>query len=284
MRSDLRFDLVRDFYRQNPFPDFVSHKYCLQHDLYRHANAYTLLLDNHLPLDSRIIELGCGTGQLSCLLSLRGRRVTGVDFSEVSLAKANALKARLNLKTVDFRLQDITNIVRDDAYERIDAVICNGVFPCLPSSEDVFSRICQKMVRPGTLIILGLYHRWGRMMFRVLRRILPKKSIEACIESMIVKVDEDQLKLESWMKDQGSPVIEVYHTAVQVLSWFNNNDVQWLRSLPGVPGDRSGGTDLFQRPTHTPRPGLHWSLRELFWAFTLWKTGGYFVVMGQGKT
>ncbi|MDX2043864.1 MAG: class I SAM-dependent methyltransferase [Acidobacteriota bacterium] len=53
---------------------------------------YNVLLFPHLPAECRVLDLCCGTGQISAGLSERGFRVTGLDGSEAMLrfARQNA--------------------------------------------------------------------------------------------------------------------------------------------------------------------------------------------------
>lgn len=65
LMSDVRYDEWASFY------EMVFHKYCTEQP--------TLVLD-----------LGCGTGRLTCELSGRGYDMIGVDLSEDMLAQAAA--------------------------------------------------------------------------------------------------------------------------------------------------------------------------------------------------
>lgn len=61
------------------------------------------------PSSGKLLELGCGAGNLSIALSNRGFDVFGVDFSESAIewAKDNARQAS---KIIDFRVADVTNL------------------------------------------------------------------------------------------------------------------------------------------------------------------------------
>ena len=61
------------------------------------------------PSSGKLLELGCGAGNLSIALSNRGFDVFGVDFSESAIewAKDNAWQAS---KIIDFRVADVTNL------------------------------------------------------------------------------------------------------------------------------------------------------------------------------
>lgn len=61
------------------------------------------------PLSGKLLELGCGAGNLSIVLSNRGFDVSGVDFSESAIdwAKDNSKAVS---RAIDFRLADVTNL------------------------------------------------------------------------------------------------------------------------------------------------------------------------------
>lgn len=61
------------------------------------------------PSSGKLLELGCGAGNLSIALSNRGFDVFGVDFAESAIewAKGNAKQAS---KTIDFRVADVANL------------------------------------------------------------------------------------------------------------------------------------------------------------------------------
>lgn len=278
------FQGVQGFYRQNPFPGYRLDKFSVRDDLVRAANPYTLLLDHHIPLDARVLDLGCGTGQLTCLLGLRGREVVGVDFSDTSLRKAAELKERLGLERVELRCEDLRRVERRRGERPFDVILCNGVIPCLPDAREEVRRICRDLAGPGTHVVLGLYHSYGRIPFRIRRfftRTVRRDRPPASIRTMLVKDEADPEKVSSWIADQITPPIEVCHRAAEVLEWFRDSGVEWLRSLPGMPGDPDARTELFATRPEPPRAGLRWRLAELSWTVSLRDTGGYFVVLGR---
>lgn len=63
-----------------------------------------------IPTSGKLLELGCGAGNLSILLSNKGFDVTGVDFSEYAIqwSKDNALSAG---NKINFKIADVTNLI-----------------------------------------------------------------------------------------------------------------------------------------------------------------------------
>lgn len=77
-------------------------------------------LDERLPLAGRtVMDLGCGPGLYAQRLAQRGARVTGIDFSENSIAHARAAAAAAGL-AIDYRM---ANYLEDELPEGQDLVI-----------------------------------------------------------------------------------------------------------------------------------------------------------------
>lgn len=56
--------------------------------------------------NSRILDFGCGRGQLTCALALRGFDASGVDISSETLTTARQLARRLNCQTTFSRVRN----------------------------------------------------------------------------------------------------------------------------------------------------------------------------------
>jgi 2-polyprenyl-3-methyl-5-hydroxy-6-metoxy-1,4-benzoquinol methylase len=82
---------------------------------------------------TRILDIGCGTGRHSIELSKRGYKVTGIDLSESLLKRARekALKSGLE---VDFLMHDAREL---PFYKEFDLaiMICEGAFPLMETDE-----------------------------------------------------------------------------------------------------------------------------------------------------
>jgi hypothetical protein len=67
---------VRRFYEENPFPNYDGYESV--GDLLSRASrsVYAAALDKQIPVGARVLEIGCGTGQLGAFLSIGGRAVT----------------------------------------------------------------------------------------------------------------------------------------------------------------------------------------------------------------
>src|SRR5919197_4636537 len=100
--ADERTDAVRRFYERAPFPGYPPHDSL--HTLRARAerSAFARLLDRAIPGDARIVEVGCGTGQMCLYLARADRVVIGADLTRAALVAGAALARRFGLERVQF--------------------------------------------------------------------------------------------------------------------------------------------------------------------------------------
>jgi len=107
-----------------------------------------------IPRSGRLLELGCGAGNLSIELAKRGYEVFGVDFAEsaVTWARDNARHAQVS---IDFRLADVTNLSLF-ATGFFDLVYDGNCVHCLigESREKAF-REAFRVLRPGGIFFVS---------------------------------------------------------------------------------------------------------------------------------
>lgn len=95
----------------------------------------------------RILDLGCGTGQITRRLALRypEAQVTGVDILEQNLARARADNAGLDTR-VHYEQGDAFALHFDDA--AFDLVVCRHLSQAVPDFGLVLDEIT-RVLRPG---------------------------------------------------------------------------------------------------------------------------------------
>jgi trans-aconitate 2-methyltransferase len=96
--------------------------------------------------DMRVIDLGCGTGELTAMLAERlpGSSVEGIDSSPSMLDQAASHAG----DRVTFRRQDIRNI---DGYDAYDLVFSHAVLQWVPDNERLLRRILSSL-KPGAQV------------------------------------------------------------------------------------------------------------------------------------
>ncbi len=98
------------------------------------------------------LDLACGEGRHAILLARLGWSVTGVDFSEVAIARARALAEKAGVE-VDFRCQDVL----DFEPEPMAFDLVTVFFLQLPADERqlVLARCAAAVAPGGTFLLVG---------------------------------------------------------------------------------------------------------------------------------
>jgi SAM-dependent methyltransferase len=223
-------ETIKAFYEANPFPnydDFDSAGSLI--DKARKA-LFAKLLDEQIPYGARVIECGCGTGQLTNFLSIANRTVVGTDVCLNSLKMAAAFKERNDLDRAHF-LQ--MNLFRP-AFKpgTFDLVISNGVLHHTSDPMLGFKSIAQ-LVRPGGYILIGLYHTYGRLATDI-RRIV----FNATNDSMLFldrhasDTRVSAQKRRAWFMDQYKNPHESKHTVGEVIGWLKETGFEFIHAIP----------------------------------------------------
>ena len=221
---------IKSFYEKNPFPsydDFDNVGTLLDK---ARQGLFARLLDDQIPFGTRVLECGCGTGQLTNFLSVASRTVIGIDICRNSLKMAHQFKVNNDLERAHFYQMNLFRpCFRPQSF---DLVISNGV---LHHTSDPFLafRSISALVRPGGYILVGLYHRYGRLITDV-RRLLfnVTKDRFKFLDRHVVDEDISRAKRNSWFMDQYKNPHESKHTVGEVLRWLDKTGFTFIHSLP----------------------------------------------------
>ncbi len=205
---------VKAFYEETPFPDYEEFDSAATLMQKARLGWFAKLLDDQSPPGAKVLECGCGTGQLSIFLSIANRQLLGTDMCLNSLRLGQAFKQANRLENVKFMQMNLFRpTLRPESF---DLVISNGVLHHTPDPAGAFESI-SKLVKPGGYILIGLYHRYGRLITdfrRVLFRISERLTF---LDPNLRKGEPGSARWRAWFMDQDNHPLESKHTIGETL-------------------------------------------------------------------
>jgi SAM-dependent methyltransferase len=124
VEGDARTEIVRRFYTAAPFPGYREHETIASLRARAEHSRFARLLDLAIAGDARIVEVGCGTGQMCLYLARADRLVIGADLTRSSLLLGARAARRFGLGQVQFVETDLRHPgLRQGAF---DVVYCSG--------------------------------------------------------------------------------------------------------------------------------------------------------------
>jgi SAM-dependent methyltransferase len=275
-------DVVKAFYEENPFPNYDD--YDSKEGLAEKANrgVFARLLDEQIPGGARVLECGCGTGQLSNFLGIRwNRTVFGSDLCLNSLRLAKGFRDRSDLKNAGF-LQ--MNLFRPAFKEGVfDVVISNGVLHHTSDPLGGFKSI-SRLVKPGKFIIVGLYNTIGRLPTDFLRFLFhASRDKLQFLDAHVRNKNYTEARKRAWFMDQYKHPHESKHSYGEVLiDWFDANGFEFLSSVPKLDlGAFTADEKLFE--PHNRGSAATRFLTEVGLALKRGDAGGLFIMIGRRK-
>lgn len=108
----------------------------------------------------RAIDLGCGTGADSLYLAARGFDVTGVDFSEVAVARSRSAAAHADLTSPPrFVVADLLALPSEEIPGPFDLLFDGGTLDDFPRRvRPVAARRFTKLARPGSTLVMWCFY------------------------------------------------------------------------------------------------------------------------------
>lgn len=100
------------------------------------------------PGESRILDIGCGNGNISIHLGSLGHNVLGIDISEKTIAKA-----RSNNKFPNVKFEVVSAEELQASGPQYDVIICSEVLEHLQKPEDLVRVIERLLKEDGRLIV-----------------------------------------------------------------------------------------------------------------------------------
>ncbi|HEY2030947.1 MAG TPA: methyltransferase [Myxococcales bacterium] len=272
---DDRVEPVRAFYLQAPFPGYPPRDSLSGLRGRASRSAFAQLLDRSIDGDAAVLEIGCGTGQLSLFLATAERRIVGADLSRRSLELAEDARRRYGIHSAQFLETDLRSPgLRKGAF---DVVIASGVLHHTPDPRSSFKAVA-RLAKPGGVLVVGLYNAFARIPLR-LRRAVHRLTGVAPFDPVLRDRESEPARKEAWLRDQYQHPEEHRHTLSEVQGWFRENGVEYLRAYPSPLFAEDPPASLFE-PVEDD-----WALENLVsqigWVAKLGGEGGLFVTVGR---
>ena len=272
-------EIVKAFYEETPFPNYEDTDDLARFVEKAKKGVFVQLLDEQIPFGTRVLECGCGTGQLSNFLGIAHRTVFGTDICLNSLRLAQKFRQNNGLERVHFLQMNLFRHVFEA--ESFDVVICNGVLHSTYAPYLGFQTLAG-LVKPGGHLIIGLYHRYGRLttdLRRIIFRLTGNRFV--FLDPRLRKGKLGQARHSAWFADQYLHPHELKYTIGQVLGWLQPNRLELVKTIPKtkLSGRFSEREKLFE--PEAPGHPLERTLIELGMTFGGTREGGFFTVISR---
>lgn len=270
---------VKAFYEETPFPNYDDYDSVRSLIEKSRNGVYARALDKAIPYNASVLEVGCGTGQLSNFLGVACRRVVGADLCLNSLRLAENFRREQNLERVRFVQMNLFRLPFQR--EQFDVILSNGVLHHTSDPRLGFEGLLP-LLKPGGHIIIGLYNRYGRLLTDMRRQAFRLTSgAGKWIDPYLRSVSMSQEKRRAWFADQYMHPHESKHTIGEVLEWFEETGLHFVRGVPSVTNreDDFESTGLFA----LSGPGSKWrhfcvQAKQIIAGS---REGGFFVMIGR---
>jgi len=273
---------VKVFYEGNPFPgyDELDSPSALKTKAQR--GVFARLLDEQLPLQVRILDVGCGTGQLVNFLSIPYRRqVFGTDICRSSLKLGQQFSKAYSLRNASFLQMNLFQSAFEP--ESFYLVSCSGVLHHTADPKGGFFSLVD-LVEKGGYFLVGLYNTWGRIptdIRRVLFRLFGR-SLQF-LDPQLRRKDLSKEQKQVWFADQYQHPHESKHTFGEVLDWFDEAGFDFVSSFPKATAFESFSTDEKLFEIHARGTWLDHFLVQAGMLLSGGKEGGFFLFLGQRR-
>jgi len=270
---------VTDFYKDSPFPNYKvsDNKYTIKQK--GDNNLLASQFKKFIGYKKNILEVGCGTGQLSIYFSIgSNNNIVALDPTIESLRIAKNFASKNIIKNINFLNVDIFDDVLTENY--FDFIWCNGVLHHTKNPSKGFD-IISKSLKSNGYILVGLYNKYGRIR-TIIRRFFYKifgEIFVTILDPTLRNLKDNSEERKAWIRDQYIHPIESLHTLDEVLLWFERNNIDFINSIPSCNLDYDY-QNLFEKTSK----GSFFSrmFNQFLMIFNkLGSDGGLFVVIGK---
>mgnify|MGYP001560897450 FL=1 len=270
---------MKRFYNENPFPGYEEIENVADLIDKAEKSVFARMLNKQIPFGARILEIGCGTGQLTNYLAVAQRIVVGADMSLSSLKLAQEFKKRNGLERAIFCQMNLFRPAFPAGSFHV--VISNGVLHHTGNPRLGFETIA-KLVKKGGFLCLGLYNRFGRVLTDVRKVVFAATTDKLKFLDPHTR-DRSLGRADIWFKDQYKNPHESKHTIGEVLRWFNQSNFEFCYGIPSpvfFEGFASSDLMFMQHSAGNFFGRIAAQVRSIP---SGWRDGGLFIMIGRKK-
>lgn len=272
---------VINFYKETPFPNYEDEDDKSTINLKGDKNILAKEFKDFIGFNKDVLEVGCGTGQMSLYFSIgTNNRVFALDPTIASINLGKTFANQNKIKNIKFVNADIF----DDVFENevFDFIWSNGVLHHTKDPSKAFD-VVSKYLKKNGYILVGLYNKFGRLR-TIFRRLLYKifgKSVISLLDPIVRNLKKNNnLQINSWIRDQYEHPVESLHTLDEVLVWFERNNIEFINSIPSCDLNSDYGLNLLKK--HSKGSFLSRFFSQVSMLFNnLGADGGLFIVIGK---
>ncbi len=225
--------IIKKFYEETPFPNYKDSDDKASILEIGDRNYFMKNLKKFIGNNKRVLEIGSGTCQFSNYLAIgSNNEIIAFDSSLDSLKLGHSFAKKNNLENIKFVRGDIFDEIFSEQY--FDFIITNGVLHHTGNAKKAFEKVVLPLKKNGHIFV-GLYNRYGRIR-TIIRKYLFKifgKKILFILDPVLRKIPKNSSeKINAWIKDQYQHPIESLHTFNEIFTWFKNNNIEFISSIP----------------------------------------------------
>jgi len=273
---------VTEFYAESPFPNYkdLDNKATILEK--GNKNLLAAQFKKFIGYKKNVLEVGCGTGQLAIYFSIgSNNNVVGLDPTFSSLKLANNFSKKNGIENISLVNADIFDDVLKDKY--FDFIWCSGVLHHTKDPYLAFKILIKSLKKEG-YVLIGLYNKIGRIRTIVRKYFYKIFGIKflMIVDPTLRNLKENKEEQKSWIRDQYIHPIESLHTLDEVITWFDENDIEFINSIPSANFDLDY-KNIFDKKTI----GSYFSriFNQISMIFNpLGSDGGLFIVIGKKRS
>jgi SAM-dependent methyltransferase len=273
-------DIVKEFYEKTPFPNYdgLDNRESLRRKA--RESHFARIVDEQIPQSAKILEIGCGTGQMTNFLGMGwNRTVIGADLCMNSLQLGKGFRDRFSINNAHF-VQ--INLFRPPfPTGQFDLVISNGVLHHTSDCAAAFKSIAS-LVKPGGFIVIGLYNWLGRLPTLWQRSLIDRFGNTGTWFDHRLRGKGEMPRRTAWFMDQYKHPHETKHSIDEVLVWFDAAGFDFTSCIPTI-GDHEFSDDLRLFELNAPGRYLDRLSTELEMLVSGGADGGLSIMIGKRR-